>query len=85
MGGIMKKTYYLDDDNNIVKREESTHFIVQEFDDKGRFIGEQFGFNNQNNLKKEKSEMIIIEPSSEIQAVLDSYTDRHGNHPFRKK
>ena len=81
----MKKTYYLDENNNIVSREKSTHFRVAEYDDKGNFIGETFGISKPISYEEEQRNMNVGEPSEEIQEFLNSFVDRHGNHPFQKK
>ena len=79
----MLTTHYLDDDNNIVSKEESTHFIVEKTDENGMLIEETFGsmkkqseFDNQN--------VFHGELTKEMQDIIDNYTDKDGNYMFRK-
>ena len=76
----MTRIYYLDANNNIVNKEEATHFIVQELDENGNLINETFGYTKENF----EPEIKVGKPSKKIQDVLDSFVDRHGEHPFRK-
>ncbi len=66
----MSKVYYLDDNNNIVPKEEATHFFASRHDKNGNFI-ENFGFFDHENkidpsLKKLADEIDWSKKISEL-------------------
>lgn len=79
----MEKAYFLDDNNNIVSKEESTHFMVQELDENGVLERETFGI-TESQMNKHIDQKFDYEPTEEVKNILDNYVDRHGNHMFRK-
>lgn len=81
----MQKTYFLDDDNNIVESDKATHTIIQELDDNGNLIREVFGYTKIPQKEVEDDGFLDKEPSPAIQKVLDDYVDLDGSHPFRKQ
>lgn len=74
----MNKIYYLDDDNNLTNKENSTHSMIQEFDDNGRLIKEIFTIKSDNT----KNEKYI--PSQETQNILDDILVKAGYKGFSK-
>lgn len=80
---MIKKTYFLDDNNNIVDQDKATHFMVEDFDEKGELIEETFGMINASSQAKDKN-VFEGEVTPEMQEVLDNYKDRNGNYMFRK-
>ena len=79
----MNKIYYFDDNNNIVSKEESTHFIVQELDENDNLINETHGI-TKNPWEYENQNISVGEPSPEIKNIMDNVTDKDGNYIFRK-
>ena len=79
----MVKTFYLDDDNNFVSKEEATHFIVQEYDENDNLVKETYGFTKKP-WEMQDYNKVVEEPSEEIKNVLDNVKDKDGNYLFRK-
>ena len=79
----MITTHFLDDNNNIVPKEESTHFIVRETDENGKLISETFGRMNKKPGEESKN-VFEEEVTPEMQEILDNYKDKNGNYMFRK-
>ncbi len=62
----MKKTFYLNDSDDIVDKEHATHFYVQEFDENGELINNtHFGIKKNNETNFEDTELT----SEEMEAL----------------
>jgi len=79
----MIQKFYLDDQNNIVSLEESTHFIIQELDDHDNIIKETFGVTKKP-WEIENQNQKVGEPTKEMKEILNNIQDKNGNYVFRK-
>lgn len=77
----MVKTYYLDDDDNIVSKEKSTKYVIHELDENGNLIKETFG---RTKIPDINYNDLVDTNSKEVRGILDNITDQNGNYIFRK-
>ena len=75
----MKKSeiFYLDDEDNIVGKDEATHSIIREMDDDGNLVSESFSFDKDFVKKRIKS---YDEYTDEEKEFFASFVDKDGNH-----
>lgn len=77
----MEKIYYLDDNNNIVNIKQSTHFVIQKYDNNGNLVNETFGLCT---IRKEQQDIEHIKYTDEELEFLSNIKDDKGNHPFKR-
>ena len=77
------KTYYLDDDHNIVDREKATQIVANVYDENGNMIEEKWGIIRNPGVRPNYNET-EIEMTPEMVEVLRNVKDMNGNYLFRE-
>jgi hypothetical protein len=77
------KTYYLDDDHNIIDSEKATQIVVNVYDENGNMIEEKWGIIRKPGVRPNYNET-EIEMTPEMVEVLRNVKDMHGNYLFRE-
>jgi hypothetical protein len=77
------KTYYLDDDHNIIDSEKATQIVVNVYDENGNMIEEKWGIIRKPGVRPNYNET-EIEMTPEMGEVLRNVKDMHGNYLFRE-
>ena len=77
------KTYYLDDEHNIVDREHATKTVVTVYDENGNLIEEKWGLLRKPGKRRKYNES-EIELTPEMVEILRNVKDMNGNYLFRE-
>ena len=77
------KSYYLDNDHNIVSREEATNAVINVFDESGNMV-EEIWESLRNPWEGLNYNEIESEMTPEMAEIMRNIQDKNGNYIFRE-